>query len=220
MKRLLKAGGMSWKRMRNSLRSNRDEDLFRIFEKELQLLREQAVKGEIDLYFFDEVGFNLKPNVPYAWQPIGTTAELPASRSSKDNFTVLGLLNIEKQEFDGQVYQGAANQQCVLKAIETLAIKAAINYTENERKSVLILDNASIHTAKIIKENIEKWRTMGLLLQFIPAYSPELNLIEILWKQLKHFWLQQEHYASNQTLKNAVINILNKYGTQYLINFG
>ena len=54
---------MSWKRMRNSLCSNRDEDLFRFFEKELQLLRKQAVKREIDLYFFDEVGLNLKPMV-------------------------------------------------------------------------------------------------------------------------------------------------------------
>lgn len=201
--------------MRNSLASQRDEGLFRFFQKELQLLRNQANKGEIDLYFFDEVGFNLKPNVPYAWQEIGTTAKLPAMRSSTENFTVLGVLNIERQEFDGQIYQGAANQYCVLKAIEELVVKVE----QRGIKSVLILDNATIHTAKIVKDKVEEWRKKGLFLQFIPAYSPELNLIEILWKRLKHSWLQQKHYVSAEALKNAVIDILNKYGTQYFITF-
>ncbi|WP_431733784.1 transposase [Chondrinema litorale] len=38
-----------------------------------------------------------------------------------------------------------------------------------------------MHKAKIIKEKLVEWRQKGLYLQFIPAYSPELNKIEILW---------------------------------------
>ena len=95
-----------------------------------------------------------------------------------------------------------------------------IKVKSRNKKSVLILDNASIHTSKIIKSRVEEWRKDGLFLQFIPAYSPELNLIEILWKQLKHFWLQQKHYTSAETLEYAVLNILQNYGKQYLIDFG
>ncbi|WP_431733819.1 transposase [Chondrinema litorale] len=33
----------------------------------------------------------------------------------------------------------------------------------------------------MVKEKLSEWREKGLYLQFIPAYSPELNKIEILW---------------------------------------
>jgi transposase len=59
-----------------------------------------------------------------------------------------------------------------------------------------------------------------MFLQFIPAYSPELNLIEILWKMMKHFWLEPSHYSSIQVLKESIIHILQNYGDSYSISFG
>ena len=54
--------------MRKSLKKDRNEDLFRFFQKELELLKKQAIEKEIDLCYFDATGLNLNPNVPYAWQ--------------------------------------------------------------------------------------------------------------------------------------------------------
>ena len=55
--------------------------------KKLLLLEEQDY---IDLYFTDECGFNLTPNIPYGWQPIGEQLTI---RSSKDRTTNLfGLM--------------------------------------------------------------------------------------------------------------------------------
>ena len=206
--------------MRNSLKSQRDEVLFDFFQEELQILKNQSISNETDLYFFDEVGFNLKPNVPYAWQEKGKTTILPSIRGGKkSSFTVLGLLNFREQKFDGHLYNGAVNERCVIKILDDLSLKIEAKYLEDKKKSIVILDNATIHTSKAVKGKTKIWRARGLFLQFIPAYSPELNLIEILWKQMKHFWLKAQHYASADTLKNAIINILNQYGEKYVINF-
>jgi transposase len=47
----------------------------------------------------------------------------------------------------------------------------------------IILDNASVHTAKAIKPVLEQLRQKGLTLYLPPPYSPELNRIEILWRK-------------------------------------
>ena len=174
IKRILREAGFVWKRLRNSLKPQRDELMFRFFAQELGILEAQAADGEYDLYFFDETHINLAPNVPYAWQPVGKTAPLP---SQKGNSTILGFLSTAKQDFDGVICRGAANSKLIIKVFDNFASKI-------KKKTVVILDNASIHTANVVKEQIGRWKSKGLLLQFIPAYSPELNKIEILWKHL------------------------------------
>lgn len=48
----------------------------------------------------------------------------------------------------------------------------------------MILDNAKIHNAKLLKPFLEEVKDI-LELMFLPAYSPELNLIYGLWGWLK-----------------------------------
>jgi len=50
----------------------------------------------LDLYYFDESGFNLTPNLPYAWSTVGKTLSIPAKRSRSLN--VLGFLNINNSK--------------------------------------------------------------------------------------------------------------------------
>lgn len=210
IKRILKRADLIWKRMRKSLVKERDEALFRLFQKEIELLKSQATNGEIDLFYFDGSGFNLNPNVPYCWTEKGQTIKLPALRSK--GYTILGLLNVHQNQFQGNLYEGAANAECVIQTLDELADQV-------EKKTVVILDNASIHKAKIVQDKMSEWREKQLYLQFIPAYSPELNLIEILWKVMKHYWLKPKHYTSLDILRNAIIQILQNYGSTYQISF-
>ena len=53
--------------------------------------------------------------------------------------------------------------------------------------TVLVLDNASIHQAGLVKAHLAAWAAQGLTLFFLPPYSPELNRIEILWRFCKHY---------------------------------
>lgn len=54
---------------------------------------------------------------------------------------------------------------------------------------VLIVDNASIHRSKKMADYRELLKSnFSTNLYFIPAYSPELNRIEMVWKQMKYYW--------------------------------
>lgn len=48
-----------------------------------------------------------------------------------------------------------------------------------------MLDNASIHKAKIIQQQLKFWAKRGLHIFYIPPYSPHLNIAETLWRKIK-----------------------------------
>ncbi|KPH14778.1 transposase [Chryseobacterium sp. ERMR1:04] len=64
------------------------------------------------------------------------------------------------------------------------------------KQTVVVLDNARIHLAKKVKERIPYWEQRGLFLFFLPPYSPHLNIIERLWKELKSRWIKPDDYTS------------------------
>ena len=59
----------------------------------------------------------------------------------------------------------------------------------------------------------------GLEIFFLPTYSPQLNIIEILWRFIKYQWLDTNAYESYSALVEAVETILKNFGTEYTINF-
>ena len=85
--------------------------------------------------------------------------------------------------------------------------------------TVVILDNASTHTSKLFKSNLERWEKEGLYLLYLPPYSPELNLIEILWREMKYRWVDIEALLSFDTLSVYIKKLLDGFGSEYVINF-
>lgn len=97
---------------------------------------------------------------------------------------------------------------CIDKFCETL-----------EKKTVLVLDNSSIHTSNALLDKQEEWKEKGLTFFFLPTYSPELNIIEILWRFIKYQLLEVDAYSSWKNLVEAVEDIFRNYGEKYIINF-
>lgn len=193
--------------MRKSAKHKRDETLFAFFKQELQLLKALEDEGEIALFFFDEAGFNLQPSVPYAWQKIGQTLRMPASQGK--GFTVMGMMN-RKGEFHYQMGQ---------KAPKTEDLIAFFDRFEPQKKTIVIMDQASTHCADKFLERRKLWKNKNLFIQFLPKASPELNYIEILWKRIKYDWLPREAYLSLQHLFMHLKTILDYIGKDYLIHF-
>ncbi|MCA1628504.1 MAG: transposase, partial [Acidobacteria bacterium] len=86
-------------------------------------------------------------------------------------------------------------------------------------KTVVVLDNASIHTAGIIKERLGVWQARGLFIFYLPRYSPHLNIAEVLWRKLKYEWLSPLDYVSKENLFYTVRQALAAVGTSLRINF-
>lgn len=87
------------------------------------------------------------------------------------------------------------------------------------KKTVVVIDNAPIHRSQAFQKKLPAWEKKGLFLYFLPEYSPELNLIEILWRFIKYFWLPFSAYLNFDALVQAVEEILMKVGTEYQIAF-
>ena len=209
LKRLCKQAGLIWKRVRKSLRSKRDPDLFEQSRQQLATLIEQSEQNEIDLVYFDESGFTLEPCVPYAWQPRGETIEVPCAKSKRLN--VLGFVNRECA-FTSVVFEGTVTSAVVVASIDHFI-------STLRRPTVLIMDNASVHTSFEFQENIEGWQQQGLTIVHIAPYSPELNIIEIVWRKIKYEWMPFAAYESFQSLKECLFDILANIGKSYTIEF-
>ncbi len=57
------------------------------------------------------------------------------------------------------------------------------------KNTFIVLDNASVHRCRLMRELRPIWEKCGLFLFFLPPYSPHLNIAETLWRILKGKWL-------------------------------
>ena len=82
-----------------------------------------------------------------------------------------------------------------------------------DKKTYVLLDNAPMHRSQAFIEQMPKWVKQGLIIKYLPPYSPTLNLIEILWRFMKYSWLPFSAYTSFHCLVAAVEAILTFFGT-------
>ena len=87
------------------------------------------------------------------------------------------------------------------------------------QKTVVMIDNASIHTSEEFSDRIPCWKKQGLIIKYLPTYSPELNLIEILWRRIKYDWLPFSAYQCLNAMIEALDDILTNVGSKYQITF-
>lgn len=178
----------------------------------MEKLQEAAARGLVELFYFDESGFTLTPAVPYAWQPVGQTLSLPSASGQRLN--VLGFLSKANEAFFYPV-EGRVTSAEVIAAFDAFAA-----HPRDDTLRLVILDNAPLHHSHAFQAQTEHWLAQGVIVHYLPPYSPELNLIEILWRKLKYEWLPFTAYLTFTALKSAVLDILNNVGSEYQITFG
>jgi transposase len=201
--------GLSWRRIRRSLKGLRDETLFRQAQDELEGLKQAHRAGLCDLYYMDEAGFMRIPAIGYAWQEKGERLEVISQRSVSEN--VLGFLSLDC-EFQPFVFRGAIDAAVVIDCFDTFSRLL-------EKETWVVIDNAPTHISEEFEDEIDRWAKRGLHLYFLPAYCPELNLIEHLWRKIKYEWLPLSAFESNKAFAQALDNILSQVGSKYQITF-
>ena len=178
-------------------------------------MRQQEQQGLLRLYYVDESGFSLQPPVPYAWQKSPRLAS-NACVAHRERYNVLGFLSC----------QGDFHSYTSTESMSSDLVAACIEQFIQDRRSsgdqvpiVLVLDNASVHTSAQLQSRRQHWQRAGVTLKYLPAYSPELNLIEILWKRIKYHWLPLDARESWQKLVESVDEVLRQIGRKYQITF-
>ncbi|MBD2045344.1 IS630 family transposase [Coleofasciculus sp. FACHB-64] len=209
LKRVLKEFQMTWKRLKRGVSRSPWDWEYEIKLEKLESLKEQEKRQEIDLRYLDESGFCLTPYLPYGWQEKGETILVKSGKSRRIN--VLGILN-RKNELDWEVYLGKMTSERLIRYLDKFSERL-------EKKTVVVMDQSPVHTSDAVMKKLEEWASKNLEIFWLPPYSPELNLIEILWKFMKYEWIEIEAYRDWKSLVKYVKNVLKKVGTEYVINF-
>ncbi|MDR2927122.1 MAG: transposase, partial [Cytophagaceae bacterium] len=88
-----------------------------------------------------------------------------------------------------------------------------------QKKTVLILDNASVHKSRSMMERMPFWNQRGLFITFLPPYSPHLNIAETVSRKLKKECIDPEDYMEKDKLFYTANRWLAALGKQVWINF-
>lgn len=191
------------------MKGKRNEEQFRFKQEQIETLKSLGDSGYIDLYFGDQSHFGLTPNVPYAWQTKDNPILLPAAKGKYQN--VVGLMT-RKNKLYFEILETTFNSDRIISFMNRFV-------EQTIKKTIVILDNSPIHKSKKFMAKIEQWKERDVLIYFLPPYSPELNLIEILWRRIKYQWLDFDAYKAFENLKEKLNFVLTNFGTKYDIKF-
>ena len=133
------------------------------------------------MVWVDEAGFRLLPGVSRTWAPQGHTPVLRAPLSH-DHLSVISALT-QHGRLLTRTYDHAIRTPEVLRFLRHLLAQV-------RGKLLVLWDGAPIHTAKLIKQFLAAGAVARLHLARLPAYAPDLNADEGVWRYLKHVELR------------------------------
>ena len=172
-------------------------------------MEEQSQAGAIELFYGDESSVSQEGYVPYGWQFKDESVYIEVAKGQRLN--CFGLISRQSQ-LHYATTSGAITAAFVVNQLETLSWKLT-------KPTVVVLDNARIHTADKVRQRLQHWQQRGLYIFYLPPYSPHLNLAERLWKELKARWLRPQDYQTSGSLFYAVWLALAAVGPQLFIHF-
>jgi len=149
------------------------------------------------VYFVDAAHFVLQPFLGFLWC---FQRYFIYSASGRKRFNVLGALNAITHEVVTVTNDSYINALSVCDLLRKLAIKHA------DEVVTLFLDNARYQKCKIVTELAAQ---LKVELIYLPAYSPNLNLIERLWRHVKQEVLYSRYYDSFPKFKTAIMGCIN-----------
>jgi len=196
VRQFLQSIGMN-RRKTGSVPAKADIEIQEIFKKEkLEPKLEQARLEERVVYFVDAAHFVLAPFLGYLWCFARVFVKAPCGRQ---RFNVLGALNAITHELITVTNNAYINALSVCELIQLIAQKnVGVPIT-------LILDNARYQKCFLVQGMAE---SLGVELLYLPSYSPNLNLIERMWKFTKRHCLNSKYYSDFPSFSGAISNFL------------
>ena len=202
LNKLLRRAGMSWQtihKLPGKCPIHLQQDWINRFEEKL---KETDFTSEVIL-FLD--GVHPTHNSVYAkvWSIAGYSRWI-SSNTGRDRLNIIGAYNPVDQELvfsDVETVNGEAT-------IELLQ-KCADKYPDKQTITVY-LDNASYHKSELVKQFISKQNKIKL--SFLPPYSPNLNLIERLWKFAKEKVINLKYYPEFKQFKEKLLDFYQNIG--------
>lgn len=201
-----------------SLESKREPEKRTAFKhKMLEYLKiEKETPERLQVWFWDESGFSLRVIRRKNWCKKGSPIKLRGDRRKGRVNLMGGLRNSDKKRFVEVISKGNSDnfykvlklfyQELIYEWVE--AGKQASDFEEKGAKIVIVLDNASFHKKE---EYLKKIQTEmpNINLEFLPKYSPDYNLIELVWPSAKEY-IAHRLFTSIEELECLLNRLLNE----------
>jgi transposase len=195
--------------LRRRVKGEENSDVASLKREILSELEGLSEQQQIDLYYGDEAAVSMEPCVPYGWQFPDEQVARPSATGKGVN--CFALLNRENRAIV-ETTEETITARFIVEQFERLSL-------ELRRLTVVVVDNAPVHRARVIKERIGVWQQRGLFVFYLPRYSPHLNIVETLWRKLKYEWLMPSDYETRETLRYGVRQALKAVGESLFIHF-
>ena len=171
--------------------------------QELEPRLAEAQAGQRAVFFVDAAHFVLAPFLGFLWSVVRVFIQAPCGRQ---RFNVLGALNAITHELvmvTNDTYITSSTVCTLLHQLAALNLGVPIT---------LFLDNARYQKCALV---IATAASLHIELCFLPPYSPNLNLIERLWKFVKKECLYSIYYANFATFQAAILTCLKETDTKH-----
>ncbi|HEY9709647.1 MAG TPA: IS630 family transposase [Oculatellaceae cyanobacterium] len=203
-----------------SLEAKRNPEKRKAFKKKIEeyLKIEKSKPDQLQVWFWDESGFSLRVIRRKMWGKKGHRKKVTGQRR-KGRVNIMGGLRYhDKKRINFVIKKGNAEifyEQ--IKQLNDWLKKEWIeqgnkidDFKESSAKIVIILDNASFHKSQDILEEIEI-EMPNIILEFLPPYSPDYNLIELVWHSAKEY-IAHRLFESVEQLEELLNKMLNEGG--------
>lgn len=153
------------------------------------------------ILWVDETGFELRNT--FRKQGYGIRGMPPRDYVLElrgKRYSSIGILSSEGIE-DVYITETTVNGEVFLDFVRRCLLPLLLPFDGHNEKSVVILDNASIHHVDYVVDTIQ---SVGALVRFLPAYSPDFNPTEEVFAEVKH-WIRTNSLIYQSTSPRSTI---------------
>ncbi len=167
-------------------------------------IRDLAQKTNAHLFFEDESSFAMWGSLFYTWAPRGQQPVVKTTGKRKA-LKVFGVI----EAFTGRLIYQAIEDKLNSESYKTFLRKVLLS---TQKKVIIIHDGSRYHTSKATRDFVASQSRLTLFR--LPAYSPDFNPIEGLWKSIKKTATHLMYFPTFDDLKKSVINALDQFETK------
>jgi len=175
----------------------------RFHDEELKPRLEAAQAGQGHVFFVDAAHFVFGTFLCCLWS---FTRLFVRAASGRQRFNVLGAWNAITQELVAVTNTTVVNRDTMCELLRKIAAQGLLG------PITVVLDNARYQRNAAVQTLAAE---LGITLLFLPSYSPNLNLIERLWKFIKRDRLYGRYYATFQDFRASIEGCLGELSTTH-----
>ena len=203
VRRFLKNLGMKRRKVGHVPAKADPEKQKTFLKEELEPRLEEAKQGKRHVFFVDAAHFVMQPFLGFLWC---FARQFIRASSGRKRFNVLGALHATTLQVVTFTNDSYINSRSVARLMCQIAVEfAGLPIT-------LVMDNASYQRCHFVRDLAT---ALGIELLFLPPYSPNLNLIERLWRFVKNKCLYSTYYEKFPDFKQAISDCIAESDGKY-----